>query len=643
MATRRREIFLASHFDAFAELRAEIKRLIEGGAVPLQVVDLNDGRADPRAVLERCRERVRECDFMLLLLNESYGNSAAGSEESYVHLEYKAAVAARKPVFAFVLDTAAPGRPRGGWSRDPRMAALQGALLEKQTVAFVSPDLTVAEQATTIYLHVNSYFRERSEHGADGSSDDPADEEELHGLDHAMLTVLSARYLERSDAWPSGPHSRQVVDILARPLETAAAEHASYALRAIRAVEPAVAARHLREALKLRPLHVERMYWLAHILAGTRKPIHCREAMHKAQRAGRLADADGNGLVAAACYVVASRAARHIGHEDGLKLASTAHQVAPWLWLTSFELGCQQASHKDAKEALHCARQAFELRPGSILRIDEEPAFRALGEPYQAFRRKLRDETRTRVTRIHDAEQWMRSRLDAAVPEHPESVLHVDDVQRDVIELVALGRESARRQVASLRAAAQALAADAGTLARTSQLVAATIGTAVPGLGARLAAGATVACGLIGLFCMSIAFQGTQWTLWRAAAAIGALLFGGGAAVSGRIWWRVQRLAERATVIVAAVDRFERASLEKATFTRTRTIHRARAGECVRMSVDERSWPGGLTGDVQILPPDLRHLAKSDDRTGNQYGLFRVRAALDAHQPEVCRWAAYFE
>jgi len=48
-----------------------------------------------------CSDKVKECDLFILLLGPTYGSRPPGSDKSYTHLEYEAAVAFDKPRLIF--------------------------------------------------------------------------------------------------------------------------------------------------------------------------------------------------------------------------------------------------------------------------------------------------------------------------------------------------------------------------------------------------------------------------------------------------------------------------------------------------------------------------------------------------------------
>src|SRR5215210_4803992 len=92
MAINKLQVFLASRFDEFHELRVALKSRINRLKVPaVEAIDLNDNAVDSEPPLSRCYEAVDRAELFLLLLGNTYGTSPKGHKESYTHLEYRRA------------------------------------------------------------------------------------------------------------------------------------------------------------------------------------------------------------------------------------------------------------------------------------------------------------------------------------------------------------------------------------------------------------------------------------------------------------------------------------------------------------------------------------------------------------------------
>src|SRR5437588_8990289 len=93
MAVHKLQVFLASRFDEFKELREELRNRVNALKVPpVEAIDLNDNAPDSRPPLSRCYEAVDQAELFVLLVGDTYGTGPKGHQESYTHLEYRHAL-----------------------------------------------------------------------------------------------------------------------------------------------------------------------------------------------------------------------------------------------------------------------------------------------------------------------------------------------------------------------------------------------------------------------------------------------------------------------------------------------------------------------------------------------------------------------
>src|SRR6266478_6845130 len=105
MAIHRLQVFLASRFDEFQELRACLsKRINRLKLPPVEAIDLNDNSVDSEPPLSRCYEAVDRAELFVLLVGDTYGSSPKDHEESYTHLEHKRALSdGSKTILPFLI------------------------------------------------------------------------------------------------------------------------------------------------------------------------------------------------------------------------------------------------------------------------------------------------------------------------------------------------------------------------------------------------------------------------------------------------------------------------------------------------------------------------------------------------------------
>lgn len=91
MASIKKEIFLASRFEEFKDIRKKLASKIDKYPF-MEAIDLNDNQASHRSPLEESLFHVRKSEIMILLVGETYGTIPEGEDKSYTHLEYIEAI-----------------------------------------------------------------------------------------------------------------------------------------------------------------------------------------------------------------------------------------------------------------------------------------------------------------------------------------------------------------------------------------------------------------------------------------------------------------------------------------------------------------------------------------------------------------------
>jgi uncharacterized protein DUF4062/NACHT domain-containing protein len=158
------KVFLSSTARDLAEYREDVFRAIcrmDGfHCVRMEDFGARDSMADAF-----CRQKVAECDVVVLILGLCYGSSPAGSEDSYTLQEYRAAVDMRRSRLAFMSpdNHFYPGFYRETddlWQRQQafRKQVAQERILDK----FTTPD----ELASRVASALSNWVRERSTNSA---------------------------------------------------------------------------------------------------------------------------------------------------------------------------------------------------------------------------------------------------------------------------------------------------------------------------------------------------------------------------------------------------------------------------------------------------------------------------------------------
>lgn len=103
-------VFISSTCYDLLDLRGEIHELLQlHHFIPVMSDEEDSGFRVDRSTdsINTCLANVKDCDVFIIILSQRYGRSLAGAgfeDVSATHLEYKHAVAEKKPIFMYVRD-----------------------------------------------------------------------------------------------------------------------------------------------------------------------------------------------------------------------------------------------------------------------------------------------------------------------------------------------------------------------------------------------------------------------------------------------------------------------------------------------------------------------------------------------------------
>ncbi len=87
------KVFLSSRFEEFKDLRKKIIEEFKSmHQLGIEIINLDDNKADIRSPLSRSLDNITESDYMIFLLGETYGSIQKQFNKSYIHLEYEKAI-----------------------------------------------------------------------------------------------------------------------------------------------------------------------------------------------------------------------------------------------------------------------------------------------------------------------------------------------------------------------------------------------------------------------------------------------------------------------------------------------------------------------------------------------------------------------
>jgi tetratricopeptide (TPR) repeat protein len=450
MALLKTAVFVASRFGEFAELREALKRKIaDYPVVQFTPIDLNNGNVSFRPPIAECLGYVRRSEFMILLLGETYGTLAPGFDKSFTHLEYEEAI--REGSSTRVLVFCIGDSYRGGRitpSSDSRLATWQKQVEANHTLGHIPPDMPVEEMSKLIFerLLAALYEMRFGVLSVDASGDLP-DEifdaiSEDAAVDDTEVSSLEEREAQARGLSLADESARfaNVLDAVRQPAAVAALEQREEAQRAINIRQYGAAIQHLRRALELKPLDLMSNYWLAQIYVSLGRKERFSDAVELAERAARIAEHDGSEIRAAACYMIAARAAQLGGEsDDALQYARQAVATAPRYARAYVELGRQHACLGQHPDALKAIKQAFTLFPRSLREVFGDPLFKPIRKGIDALIHEVREKVGADVRQLIDTETRLAELAGSTTPVTQVAAMNLQ-------KLIEAGRKSVYRQ-----------------------------------------------------------------------------------------------------------------------------------------------------------------------------------------------------
>lgn len=210
---------MSSRFTEFQALRGTLGRRLQQAGY--EVIDLNDGRAVPLSAVGRSIEEVEGADGVVLLNGRTYADSNDPAFVSPTHAEWRSAVAAEVPVFAYAT---APD------DRDPRLTRMLEELQEVTVIGALHGDLhTLEDDAERIVNDLDAWA---------SVSDEDTDSGQRRSLYEQISSELSAMGVAAAVSTPTASHG----------LRGEISERTTFALRALKAGDRAEARRQVEAA-----------------------------------------------------------------------------------------------------------------------------------------------------------------------------------------------------------------------------------------------------------------------------------------------------------------------------------------------------------------------------------------------------------
>lgn len=448
-------VFLASRFEVFKELRAQLKQIITSYPhLNLSVVNLDDGRVNHYPPLVECLAYVRRSSYMILLLGDEYGGLAPDSTKSFTHLEYEEAVrdgaGTRVLVFGIgeryrggQIQFADPDTPLGQWQRE---------IDRRHTIGFVEPDIPVEQIAQRIlYAFLAAHYAMefgQIQYEPEGQHRDLFDAiVDGKALDDSDVTALEFRDTGQagSSLLDDAPQCPGPLAALLQPAAIAAYEQRAEARRALELADYGCAVGHLQRALAHRPLDLMSNFWLALLYVNLGRKPDCENAKELSERAARIALNVGSPYRAAASYMLAARARQITGHpEEALIYAQQAADTAPRYAKARIELARNLIATGNTVRAMVEIGEAAKRFFPSLREVFVDPIFLPVRAQTNEMIETLRRELLDGAVRIVMTER----KLATMVGESATGFLPEDTPRRRVIEVA---RASVGRQLEWVR------------------------------------------------------------------------------------------------------------------------------------------------------------------------------------------------
>ncbi|MBO4205170.1 HEAT repeat domain-containing protein [Micromonospora echinofusca] len=153
------KVYVSATFRDLQECRAAVQLALR--RLRVEDVAMESYVAEDRRPLERCLADVRECDIYIGIFAWRYGFIPTGYDQSITELEYREAVATKKPCLIFLLDEDAPW-PRRHVDRNDDADRIERLRAELAGRHMCSPFTDPADLATLVTAAVANCLAERA-------------------------------------------------------------------------------------------------------------------------------------------------------------------------------------------------------------------------------------------------------------------------------------------------------------------------------------------------------------------------------------------------------------------------------------------------------------------------------------------------
>jgi hypothetical protein len=381
MGTTKYEIFIASRFDEFKDLRNGIREKINEYSY-LSAIDLNDNQASHRSPLVESLFYVRKSEIMILLIGETYGTIPEGENLSYTHLEYKEAIkdTSNTRVLVFCIGQSYSGAAID-YSIDSKMQEWQKELETNHRLKKFSNMENLDDVVNQIFIDLASSVYDLQY--TESINDEPRYDDNFSIEEDGFLENQEVNFLDNKHSENEGisliNQDAKIVDgfeLLKIPNKLAAIEQKEEAQYAIEINDYSTAIKHLKNALSLKPLDFESNYWLAKLYIVSAKKSLFYEIEEFLLRAARIAEKNNYLFKASHCYQLIVKASIFSDKEnEGLKYINLAHDITPNFSQLFYEKAKFMLYFNHLDEAKLALIEAINIKMEAIELIEKDPFF----------------------------------------------------------------------------------------------------------------------------------------------------------------------------------------------------------------------------------------------------------------------------
>lgn len=435
MSTLNTEVFLASRFEEFEELRTEIKKKFANSPISrnskIELIDLNDGNVSHRPPLVECLSQVRRSELLILLLGETYGSLAPNATKSFTHLEYEEAIRDGSNTRVLVYCIGSNYTKNGiHYSQNETLAEWQREIDKNHTWIAIAPIEPASSTAEKIYNQtISHYFELRNESLLQENlplDDFPEDIADFLSNEEEDVDKLEQRYAKKNgiELTDETENSSDIIELLRHPNRIACREHREEAMTAIELRAYGIAIQHLSRALSLRPLDLASNYWLAKLYLCMGKKNKSREIIELSERAIQIAQREATPYRVAICYLMAADASAMANkHGEALQYAKKSVDAAPNYSKSHIGLAKHYLSQHQAykNESLEEIKIAYRIFPPSIREIMVTPDFKIILPSIYELLREEKTKYRRHLEKIIQTEHKIAELLKSSLVQAPSS------------------------------------------------------------------------------------------------------------------------------------------------------------------------------------------------------------------------------